>query len=361
MASVSKRSDGKWRARYRDELGKEHAKHFAKRVDAQKWLAEVTASVVRGDYVDPKAGRVTVADYAIKWQAVQVSSDGTKRVVDNAVRVHLVPRLGKQTMASVRWSTIQGFIRQLEVDGLSPRTVRVVYAVVSAMFKAAEKDRVISRSPCADVALPKVHDDEVTPPTAEDVAAIAAAVESDYRALVVTLAGSGLRIGEALGLHVEDVDFLRRTIRVDKQRRQDSTLGPVKSDTSRRTVPVGQIVIDELAAHLATHPTDGPLFHDPYGRPLSYRPWRTIWDRAARSAGVEFTSHDLRHFFASALIAGGASVKQVQAVLGHADASITLKTYAHLWPGDDDKTRQVIDSALAILADSVRTEAVAIT
>ena len=69
------------------------------------------------------------------------------------------------------------------------------------------------------------------------------------------------------------------------------------------------------------------------------------------------TSHGFRHFFASALISGGASVKQVQTVLGHASAVITLRTYAHLWPGDEDRTRDVMDAALSPLADSLRTEA----
>ena len=54
MASISKRPDGQWRARYRDETGKEHAKHFARKADAQRWLDEVTASMVRGEYVDPR-------------------------------------------------------------------------------------------------------------------------------------------------------------------------------------------------------------------------------------------------------------------------------------------------------------------
>jgi integrase len=70
---------------------------------------------------------------------------------------------------------------------------------------------------------------------------------------------------------------------------------------------------------------------------------------------VDFTAHGLRHLFASALISGGASVKQVQTVLGHASAVITLQTYSHLWPGDDDRTRDVMDAALSPLADSLRT------
>ncbi len=72
---------------------------------------------------------------------------------------------------------------------------------------------------------------------------------------------------------------------------------------------------------------------------------------------MHFTSHGLRHFYASALIAGGASVKQVQERLGHASAMITLEIYSHIWPGEDDRTRDVMDAALAPVADSLRTQA----
>ncbi len=78
-------------------------------------------------------------------------------------------------------------------------------------------------------------------------------------------------------------------------------------------------------------------------------------EAAARQTGNDITSHDLRHFYASALIAGGAHVEQVQERLGHASAVITLQTYAHLWPGDDDRTRDVMDAALSPRADSLRT------
>ena len=81
---------------------------------------------------------------------------------------------------------------------------------------------------------------------------------------------------------------------------------------------------------------------------------------ACKPSGFTGSTHDLRHFTASALISGGASVKQVQAVLGHASANITLRTYAHLFPGDDDRTRNVMDAVLSPLADRVRTEAASI-
>jgi integrase len=148
---------------------------------------------------------------------------------------------------------------------------------------------------------------------------------------------------------------------VERQRLQSNQIAPLKSRASRRTVPVGQVVIDALAAHLAAYPpTADALFTDELREPLTYRRWKRLLSDAAKAAGVVVTSHAFRHFAASALISGGASVKQVQTFLGHASAVITLRTYAHLWPGDEDRTRNVLDAALGPLgarADSLRTEA----
>ena len=72
MGSVAKREDGKWRARYRDELNKEHSKHFTRKIDAQRWLTDVESSIQRGAYVAPNAGAVTVRAWFEKWAATQV-------------------------------------------------------------------------------------------------------------------------------------------------------------------------------------------------------------------------------------------------------------------------------------------------
>ena len=357
MASIAKRPNGRWRARYRDEAEKEHSRHFDRKADAQRWLDTVTAAVVRGDYVDPKAGRVTVRQYAGAWEAVQVSSEGTRRIIDNALRLHLLPSLGDYRIAAVRPTVVQGFVKELESKGLSAGTVRNIYAITAQVFAAAVDDRVIPSSPCRRIRLPKDHDDEVEIPTVDQVSAVAAAIGDEWQALVITLAGSGLRVGELLGLEVGDVDFLRRTVKVERQRMQSGDLSPLKSKASRRVVPLGQVVIDELAAYLATRPHDGPLFVDELGGPLQYWRWKKLLAAATATAGVSVTSHGFRHFFASAQIAGGASVKQVQTLLGHASAVVTLRTYTHLWPGDEDRSRDLMDAALGPLADSLRTEA----
>lgn len=115
---------------------------------------------------------------------------------------------------------------------------------------------------------------------------------------VITLAG--LVCGSVnclLGLDVSHVDFLRRTIRVERQRSQSGELTPPKSRSSARTVPVGQTVIDALAAYLeAGERRTGPLFVNALGRPLTYRQWKPLWQAAIEKAKVEATAHSLRHF-----------------------------------------------------------------
>jgi site-specific recombinase XerD len=86
------------------------------------------------------------------------------------------------------------------------------------------------------------------------------------------------------------------------------------------------------------------------GSPMNYMRWYDIWETAKRKAGqLDLVTHDLRHFTASALIAGGASVKLVQTMLGHGSAVVTLSTYSHMWPGDDERTRTVLDANLGVL------------
>lgn len=124
-----------------------------------------------------------------------------------------------------------------------------------------------------------------------------------------------------------------------------------------------QSVIDVLAQHLAKFPAPGPdglVFTNAHGDPVRRTSLWSVWRTAAASAGVEHeTFHALRHYYASLLIRHGESVKTVQARLGHASATETLDTYAHLWPDSDDRTREAVDESLGrILADSVRTRAV---
>ena len=178
-------------------------------------------------------------------------------------------------------------------------------------------------------------------------------------------AGTGMRQGECFGLTVDRIDFLRRTVRVDRQLVGAvgglPEFGPPKSEASQRTVLLPTTVVALLAAHLAEH-REGPqrlVFTNTEQRPLRRNTFNTAWHRAADANGLPGTAtfHDLRHFYASLLIARGCSVKAVQHRLGHNSAMETLDTYAHLWPDSDNETREAVDGAFASIRIAQRANA----
>lgn len=364
MASIGrKRADGTYRARYRDSSGKEYARHFKRRVDAQRWLDETTASIVTGAYVAPGAGRVSFRNYAEQWRASQVHREGTAVQVEGVLRRHVYPTIGARSLESILPSDIQALVKGMGLV-LAPASVTVAYRYVSSIFKAAARDRRIAASPCDGIRLPKVSRSEVIPISTDDVRALSEAVPERYRAMIVLAAGTGLRQGEVFGLTLDRIDFLRRTLTVDRQlvgvQGQTPTFGPPKTASSVRTVPLPRVVIDALAEHLRLFPpaVGAPIFTGSDGQLLGRSAFGEIWRRAVKSSGIpQCTFHGLRHYYASLLIRHGESVKTVQLCLGHASAAETLDTYSHLWPDSDDRTRDAVDAVLGVPADYLRTSA----
>ena len=109
MASIARRPDGQWRARYRDSAGREHSRHFPRKIDAQRWLNETTAAVVTGRYVDPKAGLITVEAFAGQWRATLVHRPGYLRIIDNALKNYILPTLGARPLSSLRHCVARTF------------------------------------------------------------------------------------------------------------------------------------------------------------------------------------------------------------------------------------------------------------
>ena len=366
MASVAKRPDGRWRARYRDDAGREHSRHFTRKVDAQRWLNEVTASVVTGQYVDPRAGRVTFATYYADWAARQIWETTTTRAM--ALAAGSVP-FATMLLADVRRSHVELWVKQMAARGLAPGTVRTRVNNVRAVLRAAVRDRIIASDPSEAVTLPRVRRAEVamTMPTSEQVGAILAAADQRFRALVAVCAFAGLRLGEAAALQVGDVDYLRRALVVARQVQRAGggavELRPPKYG-SERTVYLADELLELLSRHVAAYRSGGDstrwMFEASPGQPPHQNTVGHQWRQACKRASIAgVTLHDLRHFYASGLIAAGCDVVTVQRALGHAKATTTLNTYAHLWPTAEDRTRAAAGDLLAgvlrLPADRLRT------
>lgn len=361
MASVKRRPDGKWRARWRDPDGREHAKHFDRKGDAQRFLATVEADKLRGQYVD-LTDRTTVAEYARRWAAARPHGPRTVKRVNSVLRCHVEgTSLGARRLSQVLPSEAQAWATG-RAQVLAPTSVRNVVRLVRSVFLGAVADRLIAVSPFVKVSLPDADQQPVVPLTVEQVRRLAAAMPARNQAMVITQAGLGLRIGELLGLRKEDVDFLRRVAHVETQIPPgEKTRSDPKTRKSKRPLPLPAFVADALAAHMQQYPpaVDGSIFYTSRGHPYGHSHYGTqIFSAAVRRAGLPAgtTSHDLRHHYASVLLHAGESVVAVAERLGHKNANLVLSTYGHLMPDSEERTRKALDSAWRD-ADQVRTAA----
>jgi integrase len=365
----------RYRVRYTDpNTGKPLTESFDKKATADLFDANVRADISKGQYLDVDAGKVTVKDYSERWRAQQVHRDATAARIESQFRLHVYGDLGELAMAKVKPSHIQKWVKA-RMDDLSPSSLMQVFTDLKAMFEDAVGE-CIPKNPCKGASLPEIEAAERYIPSAKEVHALSEAFgrrAQRFRAIPLLAAGTGLRPSEIRGLELGHVDFLRRTVRVEQQvlwsKAHGVHVAKVKTKTSRRTVEMPQVALDALARHVKAFPpvdidmedVRDPrkpirrpvklLFTSTTGRPMhngGY--WHRHWSAAVKDAGLPegFGLHGLRHLFATALIHAGRSVKVVQLALGHSSPTITLNTYVHEWPGQDERTRDVLDAALAV-------------
>lgn len=259
--------------------------------------------------------------------------------------------LGSRPIRAVRTSEIQAWVANRSAV-LAPVTVRNVYTFVKSVFASAVEDRLVTYSPCTSrIALPQIERKEVVPLTVEQVRVLADVMPDRYRMAVILQAALGLRLSELLALQVSDVDFLRRTVRIERQLATDGRrFVPLKTAASRRTVPLASDVTWLLSAHVAQFPpgSDNTIFTTTFGNPVRQNVYSDmIFKPAVSRAGLpgDVTTHALRHHFASVLLRQGVPVNVVSHAMGHSTAALVLSTYGHLMPGSDDLTRDALDAA----------------
>ncbi len=156
---------------------------------------------------------MTFGTYAEGWRAVQVHRPSTAAQVQSHLSNHLLPALSRRPIASIRPSEVQGLVKTWSTT-LAPATVEVVFRCLASIMKAAVRDRLIGSSPCDGVKLPKVPHPQVDPWPVERVEVLTEAMPDRYQALIVLAATTGLRQDEVFGLTLDNLDMLRRTVRV---------------------------------------------------------------------------------------------------------------------------------------------------
>lgn len=338
-----------WLARFQPKGSRVVSRSFKTKREAEVWLKLQAVDSVRGEWVDPRRGRLTVADYSEAWMAGRRIRPSTLAQNQSVLDSLILPHLGRRPLNSLTPEEIRRWLAALEAAGKAPATVAKAWQIFSAMVGQAVDDGRIARSPLPrrpGLPAPDRRDMHILTP--DEVAVLADAIDPRYRMLVVLAGYSGMRWGEVAGLRVENVDLLRRQVRVAATLtdvRGVVALGPPKTKRSARTITLPRSVAQELGEHIGRFPGDGFLFTGPEGGPLRVSNFRRrAWAPAVREAGLEpLTFHDLRHTHAAWLIAAGEHAKLIADRLGHSSIGVTMNTYGHLMPGLDEQAADRLD------------------
>lgn len=378
----------RWLVRWRDATGAQQKASFDKKAHADALDTQIRAEAQHGVYRDPGAGKELFRPYAQRWLSSRRLDRASRNLFKRRLDTHIHPTFGDVQLRKIRPSMVSAWLAGLPGAATSRRGI---FDCLRAILDAAVDDDILGTNPArkTSVVPPKMTTTEAIAWTAEQVRAVRAELPARYAILVDLMAGLGLRIGEALALAKDDVDFLRGSVHVRRQVKRDDATGvfylALPKGGHTRTVRLRPVVRDRLAAYLATYPakTITLPWADPVdGKPIAvelivtntYRQhvaantfmkltwWPAVAGRPATrtraatdGAGLPhqkaYGCHGLRHTFASTLLSHGIPINEVQHQLGHSSPIVTWRTYAHVVPQTDTTNGERIVRGWAAIDD----------
>ncbi len=347
MASIDRRPNGAWQARYRPAAGATQiTRTFHRKVDARAWLTTQTAAVQSGTHIHPSRAKLTVGEWCDGWLA----GYGTRRPSTvRQARVHIAQieaAFGDRPLAALRPSDVRAWTAKLKANGAADSYVYALHNRLSQLMSDAVHDGLLTRSPCSRRTSPPAGRPRPYVATTEQVFALCDAFAEHQRPAVLLGAFAGFRTAEVVGLRVIDIDFGDLAVCPVQQ------AGGVELKTamSKTPVPIPAELAGELSASIEKFGGDHVVTDGLRGQSSTWAIERAVRAARSRVPGLPegFRFHDLRHYFASLLIASGLDVKTVQHRLRHGSATTTLNTYSHLWPDRDEQTRAAVGAVLRV-------------
>jgi len=368
--AVFRRSDGRWIGQI--NVGWQDGRRLRKSVQGatRKEVQDAVRALIRNveDGIPPPTRSPRISDFFAKWlmsvrpalrPSTYVSYEGT-------VRLHIAPEIGHLTLDKLSVEHVAHLVSRKEADPrLSPRSTRYVLQVLRIALNKAVRWGLAARNVATLVDAPRVPYKDVRVLSPEETKRLLDAARGDpIEALVVLAVGTGLRLGEALGLKWPDIDLDRRQLRVNKslqrvagqgqvlmetktRRSRRSIILPVKTAEALRSQRVRQA--DQHRAAGSEWLEAGFVFTSSTGRPLDQRNVQRSFRRLVRKARLpKMRFHDLRHSCASLLLGEGISPRVVMETLGHSRISVTMDTYTHVMPALMRDAADAMDRSLAV-------------
>ena len=335
MPYVRKLPSGRWQATVRLPSGKKTSRTDTLRRVVVDWARREEDRIARGQWRDPRANRMTVAERWEAWRPSRQLARQTLEMYDTRWKLQIKPHLADWPLLAITRTDVEQWSSDLLEAGCTTRANQQAMVVLSALLSAAVRDGLIPANPATGAVGPR---SALKPPqwfTREEHALILAALAErpTDRALIDFDMHVGLRWGELAALRGDRVDFVRGRASVVDVLDGGQVREYPKTRKSRREVPIPPHCLVDMADLMEGRPKDALVFTSPDGSPLNGGNWiRRVWKQALLAAKVPYrTPHVMRHTAASWLVQSGVPLYDVQLLLGH-ESFATTQRYAHLAP-----------------------------
>ncbi|HET9731934.1 MAG TPA: tyrosine-type recombinase/integrase [Acidimicrobiales bacterium] len=365
FGNVRKLPSGRWQASYWYDGARHVAPDtFHAKADALAWLSTVETDIARAGWVDPRAGRVPLEEYAAEWLDLRTDlRPRTRELYDGLLRRHIVPGLGHHQIGAITPSLVRRWHGELSGEtGPGQSTAARCYRLLRTVLNTAVTDELLVKNPCQIKGGGAERSPERPVASIPEVQALAQAISPRLRCFVLLAAFCSLRRGEILALTRADIDLLHRrvTVRRTVVSLRDGKLlaGPPKTAAGRRTVAIPTVIVPDLEAHFAEFvdaASDALLFTGEKGGPLRTHVLQKEWDKARSGLGLNHLHiHDLRHSGNTWAAATGASTAELMARMGHASPAAAIR-YQHATADRDQAIAESVSQLALGAANAHRT------
>lgn len=376
MASFRRLPSGKWQGTVKVQ-GKRYTRTDPLKKVVQEWAAELESQLRRGDFIDPNAGKVTLATWWVEWQTTRRVAKATAAKNETHWRVHVEPAFGSWPLASIQSIDVEKWVAGMVARKVGGEAAATALRLLRQVLEAAVAARKIRANPAEGVRAPKPpkHVDRFLDVDEADrlVAAVTMPVRPPAGAardrawervpdpgnqlLVRLMLDAGLRWQEAAGLHHFRVDVRRRRLRVQEVVERDRSIKPEpKSEAGSRWVPLTDELVELYLEHVRAHGREGLVFPADYDvlpehrRPLDYSNWaKRVWAPAVRAAELAAplpTPHDCRHSYGSWLADNGVPPHEIMVLMGHSSLR-AVERYIHASEARMDRAREALGARRA--------------
>ena len=363
--SIRLRADGRWEATLTlpPQNGRRQRRSFFGTTRAEAAAKMRGAQSKQDNGLPLPSEKLTLAAFLKTWLLTKQPDlrPESYRRYEEAVRLHIVPAIGKKALAKLTPADVQACYAACRAKGLSGTSVQLIHGALHKALDDAARWSQAARNVADLVNTPRRSTPEMRTLTGEESAALLRAAQGDpLEAFFAVALTTGLRLGELQALCWREVDLERRRLRVTATLAGVAdgkpVLAPPKTSRSRREVYLSEMAVEALQHHRAQqlearllvgqHWQDNDLvFANAFGRPLDGNNVRerSFKKLLARAGLPPMRFHNLRHAAASLLMAEGVGIKVISEMLGHADITVTLKVYAHLMPSAQEQAAGAMD------------------